>query len=384
MRRTPPPTLDEKLAFLRDPRSYGEAAVRIETIETHFAWVFLTARHAYKLKKPLRQVAMDYRTVAARRKGCRAEITLNRRLAPSVYLGVVPLAADARGALSLGRGGRVVDWLVKMRRLPASGLLDHILDRQSITDAQVDRLVALLVRFFRQARRSPMPGRSYLGRLRRQLAANRRALRSYGSQLRQVLADEVSDAQREFLAIMDSGLGARGAHVVEGHGDLRPEHVCVGRPLCVIDCVEFDRDLRLSDPVEELAFLALEVERLGHRPLAAKLVRRYCEMRGDRIADAVVHFYMSHRASTRAKLAAWHIGDPQFPDPQPWIARAHSYLRDALRHARRALRLGGPLRTPVRGRPAFEQRRKRNAAQDSRQGFANERRDRQDRELVAL
>jgi aminoglycoside phosphotransferase family enzyme len=379
-----PPSLEQKLAFLRDPRSFGEAAVRIETIETHFAWVFLTARHAYKLKKPLRQALMDYRTAAARRKGCRAELTLNRRLAPSVYLAVVPLSADAAGALNLGPGGRVVDWLVKMRRLPASGLLDHILERRSISDAEVDRLIALLVRFFRHARRSPIAGKSYLGRMRRQVAANRRALRGYGGQLRQALAEQVADAQRGFIALAGSEVAARGAHVVEGHGDLRPEHVCVGRPLCVIDCVEFDRDLRLSDPVEELAFLALETERLGHGRLAVKLVRRYCEMRGDRIDEAVVHFYMSHRATIRAKLAAWHIGDPQFPDPRPWVARAHSYLRDALRHARRAVRLAGRLRVPVGRRPALEQGRKRNAADDSAHGLGKERRDGQDRELVAL
>jgi aminoglycoside phosphotransferase family enzyme len=277
-----------------------------------------------------------------------------------------------------------VDWLVKMRRLPASGLLDHILERQSISDAEVDRLIALLVRFFRHARRSPIAGKSYLGRLRRQVAANRRALRGYGAQLRQALADQVAETQRRLMALASPELTARGAHVVEGHGDLRPEHVCVGRPLCVIDCVEFDRDLRLSDPVEELAFLALETERLGHRRLAARLLRRYLEMRGDRVGEAVVQFYMSHRAATRAKLAAWHIADPQFPDPRPWIARCHSYLRDALRHARRAVRLAGRLRAAVGRRPALEQGRKRNAADDAAHGLGKKRRNGQDREPVAL
>ena len=381
MQRSVRPPLESKLAFLRDPLSYADRTVRVEIIETHFAWVFLTARHAYKLKKPLRQAVMDYRTRAARRMGCREELRLNRRLAPSIYLAVVPLSTDRSGALKLGPGARLEDWLVKMRRLPAAKMLDRILTRGTIATARLDPLLRRLAKFYRRARRHPMDGSSYVRRLRRQITANRRTLRRFGARLQQRLVESVGDAQLECAARLRTALALRGARAVEGHGDLRPEHVCLGPPLCVIDCVEFDRDLRLLDPFEEMAFLALEIERLGHLALAVGLVRRAGVLDSEDVPDAVVHFYMSHRAATRARLAAWHLGDPQFPDPRPWIARTHSYLRDALRHARRARCLASPAELQIRGWPAFEQGRKRRAAHDSRHGLPKERSDRQDREF---
>jgi len=113
-----------KLAFLRRADSYPEmAGGTVEVIETHFAWIFLTASHAYKMKKPERHV-WDYSSLDIRERGCRTELRLNRRLAPSVYLDVVPLSCDSQGRLVLGAGERVLDWLIRMRRLPAARALD--------------------------------------------------------------------------------------------------------------------------------------------------------------------------------------------------------------------------------------------------------------------
>lgn len=381
MRRSAQATLESKVAFLRDPRSHAARQGRTEVIETHFAWVFLTARHAYKLKKPQRQSAMDYRTLAARRQGCREELRLNRRLAPSVYLAVVPLSSDTSGALTLGPGVRVEDWLVKMRRLPSARMLDRALATGTVTDVQFDRVVRRLAKFFRGARCHPIDGKSYVRRLRRQIAANRRELQRFGARLQQRLVDQVASAQLECLARLRAALAERGAHVVDGHGDLKPEHVCLGPPLCVIDRLEFDPELRRLDPFEELAFLALELERIGHQDLAAQLLRRSALLCRDHVAGAVIHFYMSHRAATRAMLAAWHLDDPQFPDARPWIARAHSYLRDALRHARRALRRASQAQLQIRGRPAVKQGRKRRAVGNAPHGLADKRSNRQDREF---
>ena len=381
MRRSAQATLESKVAFLSDPRSHAAHKGRVEVIETHFAWVFLTARHAYKLKKPQRQSAMDYRTLAARRQGCREELRLNRRLAPSVCLAVVPLSTDRCGALTFGPGVRVEDWLVKMRRLPSARMLDRALATGTVTDVQFDRVVRRLAKFFRSASRHPIDGKSYVRRLRRQIAANRRELQRFGARLQQRLVDQVASAQLECLARSRAALAERGAHVVDGHGDLKPEHVCLGPPLCVIDRLEFDSDLRRLDPFEELAFLALELERMGHRDLATQLLRRSALMCRDNVAGAAIHFYMSHRAATRAMLAAWHLDDPQFPNARHWIARAHSYLRDALRHARRALRLASRDQLQIRGRPAVEQGRKGRAVGDAPHGLPNKRSNRQDREF---
>lgn len=328
----------EKVAFLSNAANYGEALQRVTVIETHFAWVFLTARHAYKLKKPLRQMHMDYRTLASRKRGCRDELRLNRRLAPAVYLAVVPLSTDRHGILRIGRGARIEDWLVKMRRLPSSGTLDRTLARRALRKNEAAALVTTLTRFFKKAPPSPLRGATYLARLRREVRANQHSLSHLPPRL-QNLSESVASRQLEFITLARDALMERAAHIVEGHGDLRPEHVSLGPPPCIIDCLEFDRRLRLLDPLEELAFLALEIERLGQGACAAQLTQRFQSESGDQACEAVVHFYMSHRATTRAKLSAWHIGDPQFPNPRPWVARAHSYLNDAFRYVQLALHL---------------------------------------------
>ncbi len=343
MRARNPITLADKVAFLRKPTSYPRRVRSVRVIETHFAWVFLTPKHAYKLKKPMRQPAMDYRSLGARRRGCLDEVRLNRRLAPKAYLAVVPLKSR-NGLLRLGGAGRIEDWLVKMSRLNASKMLDRTLRNRSLRSEETDRIVAHLVKFFARADSAPVRGDRYVRRLRREVLLNRRALERVGSRVRQSLVRTVAREQNTFLGRAARLLGRRGARVVEGDGDLRAEHVSLGPPVRVIDCLEFNRKLRLFDPAEELAFLALEIERLGNPALAAELLRRFEVARGDPVPEAIFHFYLSHRAATRAKLAVWHLGDPQFSDTRPWIARAHSYLRDAQRHGGQALRL---LREPM-------------------------------------
>ena len=332
------PTLQQKVDFLSDRRTYRGQTGAIRCVETHFAWVFLTKRHAYKLKKPLRQLRMDYRSVAARKRGCLEEVRLNRRLAPSIYLGAVPLTVVG-GGLSLGGRGRVVDWLVKMRRLPDARLLDRALAAHAVADEEIDAVVRVLARFYQRAARHPVSRSRYVERLTRHVKANRLAIRERGRRLPQSLAQEVCEIQLRAIHHLGAELGARGACVVEGHGDLRAEHVYLGPPIAIIDSLEFDRALRVLDPADEVSLLALEIERLGHAKLAARLLSQFRAVCEKPPTPAVAAFYMSHRAGTRAKLAAWHVGDPQFPDARPWISRARSLLDDARRYARLALSL---------------------------------------------
>ena len=115
---------DARISFVR-MLIRDEASHTAGMIETHMSWVYLTDRHAYKLKKPVRYDYLDFSTLEARRQNCEDEIRLNRRLAPDVYLAAIPLTVDAEGGLRLDGTGAVVDWLVKMRRLPADQMMDR-------------------------------------------------------------------------------------------------------------------------------------------------------------------------------------------------------------------------------------------------------------------
>ena len=126
-----------KVEYLRHLAAYPHEQGPVEVIETHFSWVFLTATRAYKMKKPVRQASMDYRTITGRRHGCQTEVRLNRRLAPAVYQGVQALRRDRDGRLGLGTTGRIVDWLVVMQRLPAGRMLEAVMKDTQVTPAEL-------------------------------------------------------------------------------------------------------------------------------------------------------------------------------------------------------------------------------------------------------
>ncbi len=122
------------------------------------SWVFLTEEHAYKLKKPIHYNGIDFTTVARRRHNCEEEVRLNRRLAPAVYLGVLPLTCEPNGELALNGGGGVVDWLVQMRRLPAEHMLDVVLaeSRVAVEEAAIRAAAGHLARFYVNAPAEPV------------------------------------------------------------------------------------------------------------------------------------------------------------------------------------------------------------------------------------
>lgn len=371
----------DKVAFLKHRRSYGSRPRRIEAVETHFAWVFLTPRLAYKIKKPLRLGAMDYRSLAARKHGCQEELRLNRRLAPTVYQSLECLSYGPRGQLRFGPSGRIVEYLIKMRRLPRAAMLDQALRRKHVTRRQLGRLVRRLAHFFATAPHQPMAASDYLARLRQCVRANRQALRRLAPQLPRRLVDDVTKRELELIGRIQPELGRRAEHLVEGHGDLRAEHVCLAEPVSIIDCLEFDPQLRRLDPALDVALLALEIARLGNEPLARAFLEAFLAATGDDISEVALQFYMSLSAMTRAKLAAWHVGDPQYPDPHPWILRAERCLREARRHADRAQRLlGSTCSRPVRW-PVLKQLSQRQTVQRARQRLTQQGRDGQHGEL---
>ncbi|HET6467835.1 MAG TPA: hypothetical protein VFG43_05600 [Geminicoccaceae bacterium] len=326
--------IEDKVAVLSRPASYGqERTERVEVRQTHMAWVFLTDRLVFKLKKPVRYPFLDFATIAARLHDCREEVRLNRRLAPDVYLGIEPLTLTAEGALRLGAHGEVVDWLVVMRRLPAELMLDEVLARGGADMSLIDRLGDRLARFYASAERvRPSSPDAYAARLRAALRETSAELvrPDYGLPGERVAT--VVGRQLEFVAREGELLASRLAEgrVVEGHGDLRPEHVCLEPEPVVIDCLEFNRDLRLVDALDELAFLALECAVLGDAEVGARVIGRYRGRSGDRAPERLLGFYESFRATLRARLLARHSLEPGDRAPGFYLERATDYLDRAL------------------------------------------------------
>lgn len=332
--RPPEPSLEDKVAFLSSPRGYPGRVRRVQAIETHMSWVFLTYSHAYKLKKPAFLDHRDLRGVDARRAHCRMEIALNRRLSEGVYLGAVSLSEDAPGRLHLDLGGRVVDWLIWMRRLPAARMLDTLIGRGRTTRDDVRSLMEVLGRYYRDGTPEPISPPELRARFARRIADSVRDLCAPQAGLPVAFVEDVGERQLAFLDTHAQLFDRRviDGRIVEGHGDLRPEHICLEKRAQIIDCLEFDRELRVLDVAEELGFLALECERLGAPQLRQWIFEAYADCSGDRPDPRLVDFYQSQHACVRAMLAVWHLREPRRNDHQKWIERAMEYLVLARSH----------------------------------------------------
>jgi aminoglycoside phosphotransferase family enzyme len=317
----------EKLAFLRSLAAYDHV---VECVETHMSWVFLTGRRAFKLKKPVRLPYLDHSTLERRRQSCENELRLGRRLGATVYEGVAPIVASPRGLAIGGDGeGEIVDWLVVMRRLPADRMLPPMLARGAATPADADAIGDLLAGFYRASRPASWSGAEYRRRLRDEAAAVAAELVARGAPGARV--GRLAQAQLDAIAREARALDARIAagRVVEAHGDLRPEHVCLEVPPVVIDPLEFNDDLRTLDTASELAFFALECERLGAAWFGERVIERHAGRAGDRVPPPLAALYRSLHALTRALLALRHLDDAPPADHAKWHARAGDYLARA-------------------------------------------------------
>lgn len=332
--------LADKLAALRDPARYAPRPRRIESIETHMAWVVLAGDRALKLKKPTFRRAVDFATARARRRDCEREVALNRPLAGRVYRGITPIVLRAGGELAIGGSGRPVDWLVDMQRLPARESIAAHIAARSLRRRDVERAISWLTRFYETVDPEFVTETDYRARLARHIRhAKTELLRDrFGLRPEAIVPPaerqlEILDGDPELFAPR-----ARAGALIDAHGDLRPEHVFVRPVPTFIDCLEFSRELRLLDPVSELAFFALECQRLGAPWVGEVALAVYAGQSGDHPPRRLVDFYRASHALTRAAVAIWHLEDPGGTDGARFRARAMRYLAMAERYSRRARR----------------------------------------------
>lgn len=325
-------TLGEKVRFLSHSATYSCAPGQVVARETHMSWVFMAGERVYKLKKPVRFPYLDFSTLDRRGAACRAEYLLNRRLAPDVYLGVVPLTLSTSG-LAISGDGPVVDWLVVMRRLEESETLEAALHGGWLKPLQVDRLSATLGAFYAHAPRIALNPEQHVIGWQRALADNCRILFDRRLGLPQGAVERIAQAQRQFAARRSALLlgRIRARRFVDAHGDLRPEHIWLRKPVTIIDCLEFDPKLRALDPLDEIAFLHLECERLGGLWAANRIRRHLALALDDTPSSGLFLFYRSHRAMLRARLTIAHLLDvnPRTPEKWPRLARVYLTLAEA-------------------------------------------------------
>jgi len=318
------------IAFLASPATHGGAAV--ERIDTHGSVVVLAGDFAYKLKRAVRFPYMDFSTFERRRAMCEAELALNRRAAPEIYLGVEPIARRADGALALGGLGQAVDWVVKMRRIPAEDFLDRRAARGAFDDGLALALADRVRRLHDEAAFRPDLGGAE--GIRRVIEGNERGLVEAGF-ARATIARlrEASDAAlRRIAGLLDGRRDAR--FVRRCHGDLHLGNICLwrGKPL-PFDAIEFNDEIGNIDVLYDLAFLLMDLDRRGLRASANLVLNRYLAAADDaELAGlAALPLFLACRAGIRAQtLAAAAAAQSVAAAAAARRAEAEAYLELAL------------------------------------------------------
>lgn len=333
------------------PEFYPERPHHVELRQTHISYVFLIDDFVYKVRKPVKFPFLDCSELAQRRHFCLEEVRLNRRLSPDLYLGVFPILPAGDGfAIGLSTEEHdpravehAVEYVVKMRRLPGDRMLDRLVIEGKADKAVIGSLASRLAAFHTDASTAREFSYGTAAAVWRMVLSNiveAERFVGYTVDARQLAA--IGDYCRAFVAahwgLLDDRV--RAGRVREGHGDLRCEHICLeGDRVSIFDCLEFSERLRYCDVASEIAFLAMDLDRLGAPALADQLVGAYGEETGDDTLPLLIPFYKCYRAVVRAKVESLKSMEEEVDRDERERAReaARHYFALAARYAQGAM-----------------------------------------------
>jgi len=322
-------TIEDKVAFLQQPSSYPYPASEVKVKETHMSWVFLVNDFVYKLKKPVKYIFFDHRSLQSRLNNSLEEIHINKRLAKDIYLDVVPLVINEKGILQIDGKGEIADWLVKMKRIPEENMLDYAIQHNCVDDTQLDQAAILLAEFYKTTPPFPMTLTEYTSKLESEILFNYNQLSTPLFELPHTLIKELTAGQRAFISARQEIFDKRIADkkIIDAHGDLRPEHICLAPQAAIIDRLEFSKELRIMDMAEELSFLSMECEMMGNAHTGRLFTDVYRKLINDNIPRSLMIFYKIKKACLRAYLVARHVEESRYQDDPKWLTKANAYLQ---------------------------------------------------------
>jgi hypothetical protein len=319
------------------PEAYPGESGPISYRETHISRLYFTAHHVYKVKKAVDFGFLNFTSLDRRRFYCHEEVRLNGRFCPDTYLGVAEIRRK-KGRIVVNGPGEIVDYAVRMKRLPEDRMLVQLLRRD---DPGLAREVARLARRLAGLHRESEicrknGGTSNLETVRVNWRENFAQTAPFaGKTLSPRTIELCSDYASRFLETHGALLLEREAKgfVREGHGDLHAEHICLTDPVCIYDCIEFNRRFRVADLAADLAFLLMDLDFRGRRDLADRLLEEYDHSMGkDRDLPALLPFYKLYRAYVRGKVESF-LSEETAAGPamrQEAAARAKRYFNLAL------------------------------------------------------
>lgn len=323
---------------LQNPALYSHPVDVFEVIETHISWVILTGPFAYKIKKPNNFGFLDFSTLEKRQHFCNEELLLNRRLAPELYLEVLPICGS-EAAPTLGGDGVAFEYAIKMVQFPQDQLLDKILQRGELTHQHIDEIASTTAAFHQRTESANLD--TEFGSPEQVMAP----VQQNFDQIRDFLSEDSDLAQlgqvegwaQDLAKILHPIFEQRKTTgmIKACHGDLHLGNITLlNGKVTLFDCIEFNDSFRWIDVMSEVAFFMMDLEDRGLQPLANRFLNAYLEQTGDYSGLRVLNFYKSYRAVVRAKVALFNLYNESLSDSQreQIFSQYRSYMQLAERY----------------------------------------------------
>ena len=305
---------------LLEAAAYPEPTAKVSLTETHISFIFITDHFVYKIKKAVDFGFLDFTTLERRRFFCAEEVRLNRRLCPEIYLGVVELRETPRGASFAADQGPVIEYAVKMKRLPEERMLVHLLERGEVVPTQMARIAQVMADFHAKAARGArIDACGGTDAIRANWEEN--FSQTLPFQEKTLAASDLALLRgwvERFLADNEALLRARveGGFIRECDGDLHLGNICLAEQIYIFDCIEFNERFRFIDTAADIAFLLMDLEYAGRPDLCPPFLEAYQAASGDLGLRPLLGFYQAYRAFVRGKVKSFRLREPELSPGQ--------------------------------------------------------------------
>ncbi len=315
--------LPDFITFFQDPQHYDHPVDQVNLIQTHISYVLIAGDFVYKIKKPVDFGFLDFTTLEKRKHYCEQELRLNRRLCPEIYLDTIAITRTDSG-FDFNGSGEVVDYAVKMKKMPMDGMMADVIKAGGVSKATIDQIVDTLVPFYEKA---DCGAEIQKFGTAESVAVN--VLENFEQTEGFVDKGALSHDQFKsiqayataFLEQKELFAERAKARVKDCHGDLYSANICLGADkLYIFDCIEFNERFRYCDVASDVAFLAMDLDYQGLSELSDYFIDNFVEKSGDHGLKKMLNFYKCYRAYVRGKIGLFTAHAPEVDEKTAQVA----------------------------------------------------------------
>jgi hypothetical protein len=333
---------DEVIEAFRRPETYENDPGKIDLIQTHISFIFLTDKFVYKIKKAVDFGFLDFGSLLKRKEFCEKELELNRKLCKDMYLEVVPI--NKSDLIKIKGKGKTVEYAVKMKKIPQEKLMNKLLEENKIDEKIIDQIAGIIVEFHSRIEHRRDAGKlGYDAKLDPIVEIN---WKENFEQTKSFIEKTISSEEFVFIQkrIMDFIKNKNylfKSRMINGkvkycHGDIHSGNIFIANQIYIFDAIEFNDRIRYSDVTADVGFLAMDLEFKNRPELASFLIQRYLEYSKDKELEELLSFYKCYRAYVRGKVIGFKLNDVNISNEEKEQAKkeAQSYFSLACKYAK--------------------------------------------------